>query len=55
MWTDLGKGIDDLLAAGHVPVLQSVALAFGAAIYGQALAWTGNLPTIVAAEMRPWH
>jgi hypothetical protein len=51
----LGKGIDDLLAAGHAPVVQSVTLAFGAALRGQARSWTESLPTIAAAEVRPWH
>lgn len=51
----LGKGIDDLLAARHSPVLQSVALAFGASLRGQARQWTGSLSTIAAAEVRPWH
>jgi hypothetical protein len=51
----LGKGIDDLLAAGHTPTLTSVALAFGAALRGQATVWTGRLPTINATEVRPWH
>lgn len=51
----LGKGIDDLLAAGHTPTLTSVALAFGAALRGQATVWTGRLPTVDAAEVRPWH
>lgn len=51
----LGKGIDDLLAAGHSPALHSSALAFGAALRGQARPWTGNLPRIAATEVRPWH
>jgi|RhiMetdeSRZDD1v2_1073273.scaffolds.fasta_scaffold50267_6 hypothetical protein len=51
----LGKGIDDLLAAGHTPVRQSSALAFGAAVRGQARAWTGRLPTVAAEEVPSWH
>jgi hypothetical protein len=51
----LGKGIDDLLAAGRHPVQQSPALAFGAALRGQARVWTGSLPTIAAAEAPSWH
>lgn len=51
----LGKGIDDLLAAGHTPTLTSVALAFGASLRGQATVWTGRLPTVDAEEVRPWH
>src|SRR5262249_3325977 len=39
----LGKGIDDLLAAGHAPLLQSMVLAFGAQLRGQARPWTGSL------------
>jgi hypothetical protein len=51
----LGKGIDDLLAAGHTPVRQSSALAFGAAVRGQTRTWTGQLPTIAAEEVPPWR
>lgn len=51
----LGKGIDDLLAAGHRPTLTSVALAFGAVLRGQATVWTGRLATVDATEVRPWH
>lgn len=50
-----GKGIDDLLAAGHTPVLQSVALAFGASLRGRARVWTGMLATIPAEEVPSWH
>lgn len=49
------KGIDDLLAAGHRPTLQSAAMAFGASLRGQSRTWTGRLSTIAAAEVRPWH
>jgi len=51
----LGKGVDDLLAAGHTPGQQSSALAFGAAVRGQARPWTGRLPTIAAEEVPPWR
>jgi hypothetical protein len=51
----LGKGIDDLLAAGHAPAVHSVALAFGTALRGQARMWTGQFGTIAAAEVPPWH
>ena len=51
----LGKGIDDLLAAGHIPGRQSSALAFGAAVRGQARPWTGRLPTIAAEEAPRWR
>jgi uncharacterized protein DUF3854 len=51
----LGKGIDDLLAAGHTPAVQSVALAFGAAVRGQGRAWTGQLRTVAAEEVPPWR
>src|SRR5262245_6130820 len=51
----LGKGIDDLLAAGYTPVRQSSALAFGAAVRGQARPWTGRLPTVAAEEVPSWH
>jgi len=51
----LGKGIDDLLATGHTPVRQSSALAFGAAVRGQARPWTGRLPTVAAEEVPPWR
>jgi hypothetical protein len=51
----LGKGIDNLLAAGHTPVPHSAALAFGASLRGQARVWTGSLPTIAAAEVPSWR
>ena len=51
----LGKGIDDLLAAGHTPAVQSIALAFGASVRGQARAWTGQLRTVAAEEVPPWR
>jgi hypothetical protein len=51
----LGKGIDDLLAARHTPAVQSVALAFGASVRGQARPWTGQLPTVAAEEVPPWR
>jgi hypothetical protein len=51
----LGKGIDDLLAAGHTPAVQSIALAFGASVRGQARAWTGKLRTVAAEEVPPWR
>lgn len=51
----LGKGVDDLLASGHIPGQQSSALAFGAAVRGQARSWTGRLPTIAAEEVPPWR
>jgi DNA primase len=50
-----GKGIDDLLAAGHVPPVTSVALAFGALVRGQARPWTGQLRTVVAEEVPAWR
>jgi len=51
----LGKGVDDLLAAGYPPVVQSVALAFGASVRGQARVWTGQLRTVAAEEVPPWR
>ena len=51
----LGKGIDDLLTAGHTPARHSAALAFGAVLRGQARTWTERLPTIAAEEVPPWH
>jgi hypothetical protein len=51
----VGKGIDDVLAAGHTPTLQAVALAFSAGLHGQARAWTGQLRTVAAEEIAPWH
>ena len=50
-----GKGIDDVLATGHTPVLQSVACAFGASLRGRARVWTGTLATIPAEEVPAWH
>jgi hypothetical protein len=51
----LGKGIDDLLTAGHTPAVQSVAFAFGAAVRGQGRAWSGQLRTVAAEEVPPWR
>jgi hypothetical protein len=51
----LGKGIDDLLAGGCMPQLQSVALAFGVLVRGQARAWTGPFQTAAAEEIPPWR
>jgi DNA primase len=51
----LGKGVDDLLAAGYPPAVQSVALAFGASVRGQARAWTGQVRTVTAEEVPPWR
>ena len=51
----LGKGIDDLLAAGHTPVRQSSALAFGAAVLGQARTGAERLSTVAAEEVPPWR
>ena len=51
----LGKGIDDLMAAGHTPTRQSVALAFGASVRGHARAWTGQLRTVDAEEIPTWR
>jgi hypothetical protein len=51
----LGNGVDDLLAAGHIPERQSSALAFGAGLRGHARAWTGQLHTVAAEEIPPWH
>jgi len=51
----LGKGIDDLLAAGHLPSLTSATLAFGASLRGRACVWTGTLATMATAEVKPWH
>jgi hypothetical protein len=51
----LGKGVDDLLAAGHTPVWRSATLAFGAMLRGQARPWTGRLPTVAAEEVPSWR
>jgi hypothetical protein len=50
-----GKGIDDLLAAGHAPALKPAALAFGALVRSRARVWTGTLKTIAAEEIPAWH
>jgi hypothetical protein len=50
-----GKGIDDVLAAGHRPERHAAALAFGAGLRSQARAWTGHLHTIPAEDIQPWH
>ncbi|MBM3226667.1 MAG: DUF3854 domain-containing protein [Candidatus Tectomicrobia bacterium] len=51
----LGKGIDDVLAAGHVPPVQSAALALGAGLWSLARTWTGTLATRPAQEVPAWH
>jgi hypothetical protein len=51
----LGKGIDDLLAAGHTPAVHSVALAFGAGLRGQGRLWTGQFHTLAAEEIPSWR
>jgi hypothetical protein len=51
----LGKGIDDVLAAGHTPARQSSTLAFAASLRRQARVWTGSLPTIAAEEVPSWR
>jgi hypothetical protein len=51
----LGKGIDDLLAAGHTPAVHSVALAFGAGLRGQGRIWTGQFHTRAAEEIPSWR
>jgi DNA primase len=51
----LGKGIDDLMAAGHTPTRQSVALAFATSVRGHARPWTGQLRTVAAEEIPPWR
>lgn len=48
----LGKGIDDLLAAGYAPATHTVALAFGALIRGCVKTASGNLRTTTAKEVR---
>ncbi len=53
--TSLGKGIDDLLAAGNRPSLKSVAFAFSAVLRGQHCNRIAPLRTIGAEEVRPWH
>lgn len=50
-----GKGIDDVLAAGHLPTLHTPALAFGAGVQARARVWTEGLRTIGAEEVPPWH
>jgi hypothetical protein len=50
----LGKGIDDLLAAGHTPVRQSAALAFGASLRGYARLGTAPLQTVAVEEIPSW-
>jgi hypothetical protein len=51
-----GKGIDDLLAAGHRSTLQSVAVALGAAFRAQARVFPrGTLATQAAQEVSAWH
>jgi hypothetical protein len=51
----VAKGIDNLLAAGYRPAMQPVALAFGAVLRGYTCTSAATLPTIPAAEVRPWH
>jgi hypothetical protein len=51
----IGKGIDDVLAAGHTPMIQPVALAFGAAVRGRTRSWKGQIRTIAAEEFPAWY
>jgi hypothetical protein len=51
----LGKGIDDLLAAGHTPAWRSSALAFGAILRSQTHTGTKRLPTVAAEEVPLWR
>jgi hypothetical protein len=50
-----GKGIDDVLAAGHQPTRQSAALAFGAAVRARATRSVVPLRTIATEEVRRWR
>jgi hypothetical protein len=50
-----GKGIDNLLAAGHLPAVRSATLVFGALVRGQARVWTGTIPTRAVEEIPAWH
>jgi hypothetical protein len=50
-----GKGIDDVVAAGHRPVLRDPALAFGLGVRAQARLYLGRLPTIAAEEVARWR
>jgi hypothetical protein len=50
-----GKGIDDVLAAGHTPTVQPVALAFGAFVRGRTRPWRGQIRTIAAEEIPAWR
>lgn len=51
----LGKGLDDLLVAGHLPTQRSAAWALGASMRGQAKGYTGTLRTVDARGVKPWH
>lgn len=50
-----GKGIDDLLAAGHRPRLRCAALVLGAIVRGRAQPYMYQMRTISSEEARPWH
>ena len=50
-----GKGIDDLLAAGHRPRLCTAALALGAIVRERARPYFAQVRTISSEEVRPWH
>jgi hypothetical protein len=49
-----GKGIDDVLAAGHRPVLQATDWAYGLSVLADARAYQGPLHTIRAEEVGRW-
>jgi hypothetical protein len=50
-----GKGIDDVIAAGHRPVLQAPAWTYGLRVMADARAYHGQLRTIAAEEVAPWR
>lgn len=50
-----GKGIDDVLGAGHAPTVASVALAFGAGFRSHTTPWTAQRVTQAAEEVPAWH
>jgi hypothetical protein len=52
---ELGKGIDDLLAGGHISTRHAPAMACAALVRDQARPWTGQLRTIRAEEVPSWR
>jgi hypothetical protein len=50
-----GKGIDDVLVAGHRAVLHAPTRTYGLSVPADAQTYHGQLHTVAAAEVARWH